>query len=137
MDITGMVQELVAQKLGQDIDSDTITEALSALTGDMEEGFSVSTLVSKLSSFDGLGDLIGSWLGDGENLPVDVDTIMNAFNGSEISEFASKLGIDQDNAAELLSEVVPSIVDNASSAGSLLDSIGGVDGALGMLKKFF
>ncbi len=137
MDIASIAQQVISQKLGQDIDTDTITDALSALTGDMEDGFSVGTLVSKLSSFDGLGDMLSSWLGDGENLPIDMDTIMNAFNGSEISEFASKLGIDQENATQLLSELVPNIVDNSSSGGSLLDSIGGIEGAMGMLKKFF
>ena len=137
MDIASIAQQVISQKLGQDIDTDTITDALSALTGDMEDGFSVGTLVSKLSSFDGLGDMLSSWLGDGENLPIDMDTIMNAFNGSEISEFASKLGIDQENATHLLSELVPNIVDSSSSGGSLLDSIGGIEGAMGMLKKFF
>jgi len=51
--------------------------------------------------------------------------------------FAAKLSIDEESATSLISEVVPNIVDSSSSAGSLLDSIGGIEGAMGMLKKFF
>jgi len=136
MDIAQLVQQVISQKLGQEVDGDTVSQALSALSGD-GEGFSVSSLVSKFSSFDGLDDVLGSWLGDGENAPIDADTIMNIFDGAQISEFASKLGLDQGSAASLLSQAVPDIVDKSSSGGELLDSIGGIEGAMGMLKKLF
>jgi hypothetical protein len=40
-------------------------------------------------------------------------------------------------AAGGLSDALPQMVDKASSDGSLLDSIGGVSGALGMASKLF
>ena len=53
------------------------------------------------------------------------------------SGFASKLGLSQEEAAGGLSDALPQMVDKASSGGSLLDSIGGVSGALSMAGKLF
>ena len=55
----------------------------------------------------------------------------------KISEFASKLGLSNEEAADGLSEALPQMVDKASSDGSLLDSIGGVSGAINMASKLF
>jgi uncharacterized protein YidB (DUF937 family) len=57
--------------------------------------------------------------------------------GDKITEFASKLGVDEDTAADTLAEAVPQMVDKGSSGGSLLDSVGGIEGAIGLAKKFF
>jgi uncharacterized protein YidB (DUF937 family) len=55
----------------------------------------------------------------------------------KISEFASKLGLSNEEAAGGLSEALPQMVDKASSGGSLLDSIGGISGAVGLAGKLF
>ena len=55
----------------------------------------------------------------------------------KIGEFASKLGLSNEEAAGGLSEALPQMVDKASSGGSLLDSIGGVSGAISMASKLF
>jgi uncharacterized protein YidB (DUF937 family) len=55
----------------------------------------------------------------------------------KISEFASKLGLSNEEAAGGLSDAIPQIVDKASSGGSLLDSFGGVSGAIGLASKLF
>ena len=53
----------------------------------------------------------------------------------KVSEFASRLGLSEEEAAGGLSEALPQMVDTASSGGSLLDSIGGLSGAMGMAGK--
>ncbi|MDX2452120.1 YidB family protein, partial [Desulfosarcina sp.] len=78
-----------------------------------------------------------SWLGDGNNESVSTDQITNMFGSDKISEFAGKLGLSEDEAAGGLSEALPQMVDKASSGGSLLDSMGGLSGALGMAGKLF
>ena len=56
------------------------------------------------------------------------------FGSDKISEFASKLGLSEDEAAGGLSEALPQLVDKASSGGSLLESMGGISGALGIIR---
>jgi uncharacterized protein YidB (DUF937 family) len=85
----------------------------------------------------GLGAIAQSWLGDGDNQPVSPEQVTNMFGADKISEFASKLGLSNEEAAGGLSEALPQMVDKASTGGSLLDSIGGVSGAIGLAGKLF
>ncbi|TKB08455.1 YidB family protein [Desulforhopalus sp. IMCC35007] len=63
---------------------------------------------------------------------------MSSVLGSDrIAEFASKLGLSTEEAAGGLSEALPQIMDKGSSGGSLLDSLGGVEGVMGLAGKLF
>ncbi|NRA71528.1 MAG: hypothetical protein HRU24_10930, partial [Gammaproteobacteria bacterium] len=57
--------------------------------------------------------------------------------GDKIAAFASSLGVDSDTATTGLSNMLPDLIDQGSSGGNLLDSVGGIGGALDMAKKFF
>ena len=120
---------------GSNLDLSSLTSALSGLTGG-DGGFDLGGLLNKLDS-SGLGDMAKSWLGDGGNDGISPDQIGDAIGLDKIAEFASKLGISTEEAAGGLSEALPQMVDKASSGGSLLDSIGGVEGALKFASKLF
>jgi len=120
---------------GSGLDIETITSALSGLTGG-EGGFDLGSLVERFTS-GGLADIAGSWLGDGANMAVSPEQLGSAIGADQISDFAAKLGLSFDEAAGGLSEALPQMVDKASSGGSLLDSIGGVEGAIGLASKLF
>ncbi len=125
------------------IDSSLITGALGSLFGsDSEEGgLDLSSIVGKLADGD-LGETISSWIGSGENLPIDADKISELIGSDKISEFAEKLGVDTETASNELANVLPNIVDKATSedsslAESLLDKVGGVEGLMGIAGKLF
>ena len=121
---------------GSGLDIGNLGSALSGLLGSGQSGINLGSLISIFSSA-GLGNLVDSWLGDGANESISADQIMGAFGSNNISEFASKLGISQEEAAGGLSDAIPQMLDKASSGGSLLDSIGGLSGALGAAGKLF
>jgi uncharacterized protein YidB (DUF937 family) len=121
---------------GSGLDIGTLGTALSGLLGGGQGGIDLGSLMSKFSSA-GLGSLVNSWLGDGANQSISADQVMDMFGSSKISEFASTLGLSQEEAAGGLSDAIPQMVDKASSGGSLLDSVGGLSGALGMAGKLF
>jgi len=137
MDLMNLAQQLISQKLGDNVDSDAVSNGLQSLLGDQNGGLDIGNLVSSMTQNGGLAEVVGSWLGDGDNMPIDSNTVNELFSSDKIGEFASSLGIDSSNASELLADVVPNIVDQSSSGGNLLDSIGGIDGALDFAKKFF
>jgi uncharacterized protein YidB (DUF937 family) len=137
MDLMNLAQQLISQKLGDNVDSNTVSNGIQALFGGSEGGFDISNLVSSMSQDGGLAEVVGSWLGDGDNMPIDSDTVTKMFNSDQIGAFASQLGLDSSDASSLLADVVPNIVDQSSSGGNLLDSIGGIDGAMDFAKKFF
>lgn len=136
MDIMQVAAQLISDKLGLDVDSDTITSALSGLLGDGKGGIDLASLTSKMASNGDLGGLVSSWLGDGANSAISADSIMSLFGEGEVSSFASKLGTDSASAAGGLADVLPQLVDQASQGGSLLESVGGLGGLMGAANSF-
>jgi uncharacterized protein YidB (DUF937 family) len=120
---------------GSNLDSGLLMSALAGLAGG-KGGLDISALISGMQG-GGMGDILQSWLGDGQNNAISPQQISNLISPDQLSTFASQLGLSQDEAIGGLQDAVPKMIDNASSGGSLLDSIGGVSGALGLASKFF
>lgn len=136
MDILQLGAQLLSEKLGLQIAPDAVASALSSLLGDGQGNLNLQDLAAKMASNSDLESIVGSWLGDGSNSPISAAGVMGLLGEAEISEFASKLGTDTNSAASGLADVLPQIMDKASSGGSLLDSVGGVGGLLGAAKSF-
>jgi len=124
------------------LDTDSITNALGSLLGNGEGGLDLSSIVSSMTSGGGLSEVVGSWLGNGENMPISVDSITDLLGSDKISEFASSLGLSEESAKGALADALPNVVDQATSGGdsildTMLDQVGGAEGAMNMLGKMF
>jgi len=120
---------------------DDIAKALNGLVGNGEGGLNLVTFVSGLSE-NGLGEIVGSWLGNGENKSISLEQITTLLGSDKVSAFAAQLGLSEESAAGALAEVVPQVVDKATSGeGSIMDEMlanaGGPQGAMEMLGKMF
>lgn len=80
----------------------------------------------------GLGEQVSSWLSQGANLPVDANQIAGALNVDTLRQFAAQAGIDFDQAAASLAEVLPGLVDKLSPQGGAPDA-GALSDLLGRL----
>jgi len=141
-DIIGMGTKLFQDKLGdsaEGVDSNILTEALSGLLSNEEGSLDLSNIISSLSSDEGgLGSIVSSWIGGGENESIDGSQLSNLLGSDAIASFADKLGIDTDTALSGLTDAFPNMVDQATPDGaSMLDSLGGLDGIMGMAGKLF
>jgi uncharacterized protein YidB (DUF937 family) len=99
------------------------------------------TFVSGLGA-NGLGTIVGSWLGQGENKSISAEDITTLLGSDKVSEFASNLGLSEESAQNALAEVIPQVVDKATSGeGGIMDEmlaqVGGPQGAMEMLGKMF
>lgn len=65
------------------------------------------------------------------------DRVANLRGTEKITELASTLGLSREEASGGLSEALPPMVDIARRGGSLLDSSGGVLGAINLAGKLF
>ena len=137
MDILKMGAEMLIQKFGSSVGVDTMMSALSGLIGDGQGSVDLTGLASKMMSSGNLGSMLTSWLGDGDNKSISADSLMSLLGENKIADFAGKVGVDTSTAASGLSDVLPTMIDKASSGGRLLDSVGGADGLLDMAKKLF
>ena len=73
-------------------------------------------LVDQLRS-GGLGAQVGSWLGQGQNLPVSPDQLRGALSQEQLGHIAQQLGIPADQVLKMLSQHLPGVVDKASPKG--------------------
>ena len=120
---------------------DDITKALDGLVGDGQGGVNLVTFVSGLGA-NGLGAIVGSWLGQGENKSISSEDITTLLGSEKVSAFASSLGLSEESAQSALAEVIPQVVDKATSGeGGIMDEmlaqVGGPNGAMEMLGKMF
>ena len=136
MDLAALGTQLLGEKLGQQSGGQDLTSALSSLLGDGKGGLDLQALAGKMAGSGDLGDIVGSWLGDGENSPISADKLLALLGDSQIADFAAKIGTDSEGAASSLSEVLPQLMDKASSGGNLLESLGGVGGLMDAAKSF-
>ncbi len=137
MDIMKLGASLLMDKLGGgDGNLDSITSALGGLLSDNNGNLDLGSIVSGLQE-KGLGSVVESWLGDGDNESISADQVKELFGSEKVSEIASQLNTDEGSVLDGLSEALPQILDKSSSGGSLLDSIGGIDGVMNMAKKLF
>lgn len=123
---------------GSGLDIGSLTSALSGLAGGNSDngGFDIGSILGKMQE-GGMADIAQSWLGDGDNAPMDDNQVTEMFGADKISDFASQLGLSNEEAVGGLRDAMPQMVDNASSGGSILDSIGGIGGAINLAGKLF
>ena len=137
MDILQMGAELLKNSMGGEGDQNTeaVSGVLQKLIGSGDQ-FDLAGMVSAMQS-GGLASIASSWLGDGSNEAVSESQVRDAIGGDKIAEAAAQLGTDENTLLSSLSEALPQIVDRSSSGGSLLDAVGGLGGAMDMVKKLF
>ncbi|HYL04412.1 MAG TPA: YidB family protein [Thermoanaerobaculia bacterium] len=93
-----------------------VQEAVGLLTGSGSGG-----LAELAQGFErqGLGHLLGSWLGPGENLPISGQQLQSVLGEQQLGQVAQRLGLPPAAAASTLAAVLPSLVDRLSPSGAL------------------
>jgi len=79
----------------------------------------------------GLGDVVASWIGNGPNPAVPAGRVQGALGSGVINDIAYKLGVSPEMAGNVLSQVLPHIVDHLTPEGEVPQ--GGLSGAGGEL----
>jgi uncharacterized protein YidB (DUF937 family) len=130
------------------LDTSSIADALGGLLGGgegggLDLGSIVGSLTGSAGESGGLMETVGSWIGNGENAAIEPDQIGDLLGGEKISAFADSLGISVDSAKQALADALPEVVNQATPEGdsdmlgNLLASVGGAEGAIGMVGKLF
>ncbi|BCD68623.1 YidB family protein [Nitratiruptor sp. YY09-18] len=123
------------------IDVENITQALQGVLGGEGGSIDITSLIAKAQS-GGLMEIVSSWIGSGENAPIDPDTVTQLVSNDKVQQLAQQLGISQESAKKALADALPAVVDQATNedpslAEQLLSQVGGLQGAMDMIKKLF
>jgi uncharacterized protein YidB (DUF937 family) len=115
-----------------------LASILGGLLANNSEMGGLGGLVEKFQQ-NGMGDIVSSWIGRGENLPVSADQIASAFGSGPLADIASQLGINPAQASNQLAQMLPGLIDRLTPNGSLpeggLGNSGDLMGMLGGLLK--
>lgn len=111
MDILNTIQSALGGGKKKD---DLMSTVMSLLGG---QG-GLQNLVGQFTS-KGLGDVVGSWVSTGKNLPVTGDQLQNVLGKDTIGNLASKLGMDKGALTSQLSNLLPDVVDKLTPDGKV------------------
>jgi uncharacterized protein YidB (DUF937 family) len=75
-------------------------------------------IVSQLQQ-QGLGPTVSSWVGSGPNQPISPDQVHQAFGPEVMRELAAKTGLNPQELAQKLSQVLPQVIDRLTPTGTV------------------
>ncbi|KVD38075.1 hypothetical protein WT97_09240 [Burkholderia sp. MSMB1459WGS] len=115
MGLLDIVGGLIGGQAGGNSQSALIATALEFINN---QPGGLNGLIEKFKA-GGAGDVIGSWVGNGENQPISPDTLQNVLGSDVVGSLASKVGIDPAQASSILAQVLPHVVNGATPNGEV------------------
>jgi uncharacterized protein YidB (DUF937 family) len=78
----------------------------------------VQGIVAQLEK-QGLGPTVQSWVGSGANQPISADQVHQVFGSGMIAQLAAKAGMNPQDLAQKLSQVLPTAIDKLTPDGKI------------------
>jgi uncharacterized protein YidB (DUF937 family) len=99
------------------------------------QGGGLADLMARFTQ-NGMGDVMGSWIGTGQNAPISGDQLSQVLGPDTLSRIAAQLGLSQGETAGQLSQMLPQVVDQLTPQGRVPDEgLGGIGDILAQLSK--
>jgi uncharacterized protein YidB (DUF937 family) len=137
----------------------SLLDTIGSLLGKSPEGGGQQALISAALEFvnsqpgglnglidrfkeKGLGDVVSSWVSNGENQPITPDALHSVLGSDTVTNLAAKAGVQPDQVTGLLSQLLPHVVNAATPEGevpaegklnstTVLGALGGLSALLG------
>ena len=93
-----------------------IVVGMLANNGQGGGGGGLADIVGKFQQ-NGMGDVVSSWIGTGENAPISGDQLGNVLGNDTIANIAKQLGMSHGDAAGQLAQMLPQVVDKLTPNG--------------------
>lgn len=124
--VMGAVSNHVQQQGG-------MANVLSALLAENGQMGGLNGLVEKFNQA-GLGDVVSSWIGRGENQPISGEQLSSVLGNDVVTQAASQLGLDTSQLSGQLAQMLPGLIDKLTPNGALpADGLGNSGDLMGML----
>lgn len=117
----GLLDSLVGMLGGEkagDAGSGALVQHISELLSSNAPGGGLSGLVQSFERA-GLGNIVGSWISRGQNLPISPEQLQQVLGAGRISQIAKSLGLQNDQVATQLSQLLPHVVDRLTPNGQV------------------
>ena len=112
---------------GGGIGADLLMQVVGGLISGGGGGGVAGGLGSLLQQFEkaGLGHVVQSWVGSGQNLPISADQLQQVLGGDQVSAMAQQAGTSHGDLMSQLSQLLPQVVDQLTPQGQMPAAGGG------------
>ncbi len=118
----GLLDSLVGQVAGSLLGGNNaqaggLMGVVTQLLTDPQHG-GLQGLVSMFEQ-QGLGQVVASWVGTGQNLPVSADQLASVLGNDKVQAMAQQLGLNPQELSSQLAHLLPQVVDHLTPQGQL------------------
>ncbi|GAC1617460.1 MAG: hypothetical protein PVS2B2_20260 [Candidatus Acidiferrum sp.] len=78
--------------------------------------------LQKMFQQQGLGGIVGSWIGSGQNLPISAEQLQSVLHSDALEQAAQKAGLDPSQLTAMMSQLLPHVVDKMTPEGKVPDT---------------
>ena len=116
----GLLDQL-GQAAGGMLGGGNANPLLKAIVSLLDKNSSIGGLEGLIQSFqrNGLADIVNSWVGTGQNLPISSDQIKQGLGSDLVGQLASKTGLSSDAASSQLANLLPGLIDKLTPDGNV------------------
>ncbi|MES1191520.1 MAG: YidB family protein [Steroidobacter sp.] len=91
------------------------------VAGYIQQHGGLSALVQKFES-QGMGNIVQSWISNGPNQSISADQLHQVLGSDAVTQLAAKFGLNPQDVAQKLSQILPSAVDKMTPDGVIPNS---------------
>jgi uncharacterized protein YidB (DUF937 family) len=123
----------VSSQLQEQVASGKLTQVLGKLLANNGELGGLQGMMDKFNQA-GLGNVLNSWIGTGNNLPISGDQLASALGPDTLDKLAGQVGLDGSQLSDHLAQMLPGLVDKLTPHGTALEGgLGNTGDLMGML----
>ena len=93
-----------------------VNVVVGMLANNGQGGGGLGDLIGKFQQ-SGMGDVVASWIGTGQNMPISGEQLHNVLGSDTIANIAQQLGISHGDAAGQLAQALPHVMDKLTPNG--------------------
>ena len=108
-------------RLGTFIEAQGQNPLLQIVLQMLQQNGGLSGVLGKMQQA-GYGQQAQSWIGTGQNLPIDPSVLSQIFGQGQLGQLAEQFGMSRDEASGGLAQMLPDVVDQMTPAGRIPDN---------------
>jgi len=130
MSLFDAISSQVASSIASSAAGEGVMGAVAALLNDPQ----TDGLQGLVGAFEeqGLGNLIASWIGSGENLPISAAQLQSVLGSERIAGLAQQFGLSANDLSGQLANRLPELIDRLTPQGAIPE--GALSGLMGLFK---
>lgn len=117
MSLFDLVGQVAGAALGGNAEGGGQSALISAVGGMISQQGGIEGLMNAFQQ-GGAGDLIQSWVGTGQNLPISPEALTSVLGSEQVAAIAQQVGIPPEMATTALTQILPMVIDQLTPDGT-------------------